>query len=420
MYDQDYIDDPEYGMVPDVSPSPAAIKGQMQQLANGKGYKSNAYNLQMILEGDGALDGLSLDTLSMSLTWRRFSPGDKIARPWTDSDATRLGIHCSDVYGIDFSEPIINSVARLVAEGRAFNPLQEHLRALVRVAGVSIDTWLIRYCGCADTPYVRMAGRLWLLQLVTRALSPGCQAHLVLMLLGSQGLGKSTILRILGGEWFRDDLPEITTKDAVQYLNGAWLVEIAEMEALHYAEQTKVKAFITTAADTYRPAYARTPITVPRSCVFAATSNADEPLKDATGSRRFLPVTVGEAGKLDLDGLARDRDALLAEAVHIITAGGQQARHWMTPDDQKLAEVAAKPFNVSDAWETKIASWSQGKNDFKTADVFEQCLDLNVTYQDRRASNRVSQVLKKLDFEQKSKRNPQGEPKFLKVWKREQ
>ena len=139
--------------------------------------------------------------------------------------------------------------------------------------------------------YVEAVSRLSLIQAVARVFKPGCKADSVIILEGQQGTGKSTCLSVLfSPDYFGDQLPPMTSKDASSYLKGKWCVELAELEYKRKTEIEAIKAFISRTHENYRPAFGREEIIQPRTCVFWGTTNKDDYLNDETGNRRFLPI----------------------------------------------------------------------------------------------------------------------------------
>ncbi|MCX7345494.1 MAG: hypothetical protein NTU78_07125 [Alphaproteobacteria bacterium] len=157
---------------------------------------------------------------------------------------------------------------------------------------------------------------------------------------------------LAGEHWFTDELPELGSKDAALHMQGVWIVEIAELDAIGRAEVSRIKAFLTRTTDRFRPPYGRYTIEVPRQCVFAGTVNPDTYLRDETGNRRFWPL---RCGAIDIPALARDRDQIWAEAVHRFKAG---AIWWI--EDQALlyeAKAAQEARYQADAWDARIDRW---------------------------------------------------------------
>ena len=166
------------------------------------------------------------------------------------------------------------------------------------------------YLGAEDTPLNAAIGRIVLIAAVRRVREPGVKFDTILVLEGEQGVGKSTVIRVLAGsENFSDqDILTLDGKAQMELLEGVWLYELCELEGLSRAETSKVKAFASRSVDHGRPAYARFKETRPRQCVFVGTTNDDQYLRDMTGNRRFWPVKVD---KIDLEALAaRPRPAV--------------------------------------------------------------------------------------------------------------
>lgn len=81
---------------------------------------------------------------------------------------------------------------------------------------------LIDYLGASDNPYVRAVTRKTLCAAISRVLTPGIKFDSMLVLNGPQGVGKSTLIAKLGGDWFSDSLSLSDTKDktAAEKLQG--------------------------------------------------------------------------------------------------------------------------------------------------------------------------------------------------------
>jgi predicted P-loop ATPase len=262
-----------------------------------------------------------------------------------------------------------------------------------------LDQWLTLYLGADASNFTRAASARWLTSAVARAFQPGAKADCCLILEGSQGIGKSSALRLLGGEWFTDDLPDLGTKDSALQLRGVWIVEISELASFRGIEANRIKAFISRQSDRYRPPYARKPIEAPRQCVFAGTANQSVYLHDETGGRRFWTF---RCGCLKADELARDRDQLWAEALLRYRSG---APWWLDSDElNKEAEVAQRQRLEEDAWEEKIAIFVEGKDFLTIPQILNECLDIAPKAQDQRDSNRVSRCLQGLGFKRTQKR----------------
>ena len=190
-----------------------------------------------------------------------------------------------------------------------------------------VDTLLVDYLGAEDTPYVRAVTRKTLIGAIQRVLEPGCKFDTVLVLDGKPGIGKSTLLRKLGGKWFSDSLSLADTRDktAAEKLQGVWIMEIGEMQGTRKADVDIMKGFISRQVDEYRAAYGRVVERHPRTAIICGTTNSTTGfLRDTTGNRRFWPVTV-EGGRLSVwDMTEETRAQIWAEAL-LYQAGGEDS-----------------------------------------------------------------------------------------------
>ena len=173
------------------------------------------------------------------------------------------------------------------------------------------------YLGAEDTPYTRAVTRKSLCAAVARALTPGVKYDYMPIISGPQGIGKSTLLRLLGKDWFSDSLQTFEGKEAAEMLQGVWINEIGELQGMTRSEVNDIKGFLSRSEDLYRVPYGRRTNAFPRRCVFFGTTNDTEYLRDATGNRRFWPVDVAktEPTKDVFMDLEDEVDQIWAEAV---------------------------------------------------------------------------------------------------------
>lgn len=324
---------------------------------------------------------------------------------WTDT----LDILTADWLqheGIQVNAMVAAQAVETVAKEHPFHPVIDYLDAL-KWDGVSrIETWLSIYLGAADTPYTRAAGRAWLISAVARVRQPGCKADMSLILEGEQGAMKSTAFDVLGGKWFTDDIEKLGTKDASMQAMSAWIIEMAELDAMtRKVDISAVKAFLSRRSDRFRLPYGKRIIEAPRQCVFCGTVNPGGSgyLHDETGNRRFLPVAIG---KIDIDFLRRERDQLWAETSAAYAAG---EKWWFT--DEKTTQAAKAEQDARrehDVWEGAIEVWleQQGNPNFVTmVAVLKDALGVEIDRQGKAEQRRAGGCLRALGFEPSWKRH---------------
>ncbi|MCR4646266.1 MAG: virulence-associated E family protein [Oscillospiraceae bacterium] len=250
-------------------------------------------NVLTILENDPQLhDIVIFDEFSNRLYVMGKLPWDSSGkrRDWKDADDAGLRCYMEKVYNITGKERITDGF-QLYCEMHKTNLVQEFLRGLPAWDGVHrLDTLFIDYLGGADTPYTRAVARKSLCAAVARAMQPGVKYDTMPILVGAQGIGKSTLLRYLGADWFNDSLSTFEGKEACEMIQGSWLIELQELNGLNKSEENAVKQFLSKTDDIYREPYGRRTGRYPRRCVFFGTTNDDEFLRDKTGARRFLPI----------------------------------------------------------------------------------------------------------------------------------
>lgn len=257
--------------------------------------RSTISNFSLIIENEPMLKGKiaynefsNRANVTGQLPWR--SKDNK--SDWNDTDDSGLREFIEKYYGISSTAKCADALA-LAFEKHSFHPIKDYLNTLSWDEVKRIDTLFIDYLGAEDNSYVRTVTRKILVAAVARVFNPGCKFDNMPVLSGPQGIGKSTIIKKLGREWYSDSLTTVSGKEAYEQLQGVWLLEMGEMMATKKADIEATKHFLSKTEDIYRVAYGRRTSRFPRQCVFIGTTNDREFLRDKTGNRRFWPIDVG-------------------------------------------------------------------------------------------------------------------------------
>lgn len=247
---------------------------------------------------------------------------------------------------------IMKTAVQLAAEQSRFDSAIEWAESLQWDGRPRIDTAMSRYFGCADTPYTRAVGRYLFTALAGRALVPGCQADMALVLVGLQGARKTSAVEALcpDPEFFVEvNLKKIDDDNLSRKLRGKLVGELAELRGLAGRDQESVKAWITRRVERWRPLYQEFDATFLRRLVLIGTTNDPEFLDDSTGERRWLPV---ESGQVEVEAIERDRDQLWAEGVAVFKASGVA---WQ--EAERLAKDVHARHKVIDPWTELVEGW---------------------------------------------------------------
>ena len=258
---------------------------------------SSAKNAEVILS-NGPFNGVlaydafgNTEVIRKPLPWRIRERPFEDYEPWLGADDRRLEHWFGKTYEIKSGTTIKNAFTE-VAHVNKFHPIIEYLESQEWDRSPRIDRLFIDYLGAEDSNYVKEVTRKMFIAAVKRLYEPGCKFDYMLVLVGPQGAGKSTIIQMLARRWFSDSLKKFDTKEAGEHLQSAWIFEFGELAGMNKTEVDEIKQFITKRSDKYRVAYDRVITDFPRKCVFFGTTNNMDFLKDPTGNRRFWPVVV--------------------------------------------------------------------------------------------------------------------------------
>lgn len=321
--------------------------------ADGDGLKATSgMNVALILQYERRFAGIfAWNSFAAEVYVMRRPPWDISGRPsfWRSRKLQETDIvACAGWLEYTGMSAKINDVGRIimrVAEHNKYNPVVDAFAALKwdgtrRITGDGWKTngWLTEYLGADATEINNVFGLKWLVGAVARAMEPGCKVDTMIVLEGKQGLKKSTALQVLSDGLapglFTDEMSDPNSKDAGLQMQGAFIVEISELDAFRRAETSSVKSWLSRRVDRFRRPYGKIVEDFPRACVFAGTVNPTAGagyLKDPTGARRFWPI---EAKSIDIQKLQAAAPQLWAEAFHLYKSGQQW---WLTKDEEDQA-----------------------------------------------------------------------------------
>ena len=272
-----------------------------------------------------------------------------------------------------------------------------------RVAG-----FLHNYLNTADTEYATAVSNYIWSGMANRLLVPGCQLDMMPIFKSKQGTKKTSTIMMFApnDDYFETMEFDENEVERSKKFRGTTTVEIAELKGLNTRSAEDYKAFITKRKESIRKLYVEKHDYYHRRAMLFGTTNEDFILADPTGERRYLPIVVGDT---DAEALARDKEQLWAEGIHIFKTKGQQ---WQ--DAQRLAELEHHKFKITDPWQDVIVDFISNKQfpigDFRSAlpryefyatnEILQFALGIKVENFDKRKSDRVGCVMRVLGYKQ--------------------
>lgn len=274
-----------------------AIRDSLKKRPDGSP-RQTIENVIEVLNNDPMLkDAIRRNELSCKtdivkkMDWRRRS------KTFTDTDFNNIMLRMEKFYGITRDKNIKRAID-IVGNNNHYHPIIDRLESLEWDGKSRLRYLLPRYLGTDESDYIFEATRIMMMGAVHRVYNPGCKFEYMVCLVGGQGAGKSSFLRLLAmeNEWFSDDLRKLDDDNVFRKIQGHWIIEMAEMLATCNARSVEdIKSFLSRQSETYKVPYETHPEDRPRQCIFVGSSNnADFLPFDRTGNRRFVPVMVNK------------------------------------------------------------------------------------------------------------------------------
>lgn len=273
--------------------------------------------------------------------------------------------------------------ARAAAFLQSFHPVQEYLDRIAAdesIEPADLSTIASTYLDTKDDLYDAML-RATLIGAVTRTFNPGCMFKTALVLKGGQDIGKSSVVRNLASPDWVCDTSQDNDKDFLQAIHSGWIYELAELDSIvSKKEAGKLKNWISSPKDNFRPPYGRTMEPHERRSIFIGTSNRDDFLRDETGASRWwvveLPHNANKGFRINHDRVRQDRDAIWKAAVLAHRAGELPL---LTDAQQAESNRRNLGFEVDHPWEDFIVEWLE-KPGAPAVFTTEQCFHLSGCY----------------------------------------
>lgn len=272
---------------------------------------------------------------------------------WRPMDDLRLANYLASEHNLIVGNPVtIEQAVMMAAHDARYNPVKDGFEALAWDNVERLRRWMVDCLGAPDTEYTACVSRWFLMSMVARVYEPGCQMDYMLVLQGSQGARKSTVLQLLAGDFYGAGSFRVGDKDSLQALQGRLLFNFNELDALNRAESTAIKGFITERTDRFRPPYGKDFQPFPRTCVLTGDTNQSEFLRDATGDRRFWVVHCSE---IDVEKMREWRDQIMAEAVHLYKQG--ERRYPTKEEEDRLFKPEQDKWKFVDVWHDALGRY---------------------------------------------------------------
>lgn len=209
-------------------------------------------------------------------------------RPIKKDDFTGIRVRIEQEHGIDIPKREIKGVVIEAGKQNPYNPIHNILQREIWDGTPRAETLFIDFLGVKDDKHTRECTKKILLAAVARNFKEYVKFDEMIILKGTQGIGKTTLLQRLG--FMKHHLS--FTKKADDEINiatkGKWIVELEELATLSKTDNETFKAWVSGTNDEYRGKYKEDIHNQQRRFVIFGTTNKTKFLKDPSGHRRFI------------------------------------------------------------------------------------------------------------------------------------
>jgi predicted P-loop ATPase len=317
-------------------------------------------------------------------------------------------------FPIDISKDDAFTIVEYIARKNTYSPVVEYLDEVeAKFPGVEtefLDGLAKQFFG-TDDPLHAKYFKNFLVASVARARNPGCWMDCALLLVGKQGIRKSTFWRTLyGDDFFSDDLGDGSDKDERMKMHRFWCLEWSEFETVYKRKDVaQLKSFLARRHETFRTPYDRLPKDYKRGCVFAGTTNEMEILNDPSGNRRFW-IILCLVNNIPVEEVQKLRDRIWAAANALYKTGYD---YRLNDNEEISREVQNKEYEVTHPW-TDILGRFITNRDYVTVEECYRELGIDPVHQNTGNMRQITTILKQLNCEaERIKVNG----KWVRIWR---
>ena len=358
-------------------------------------------NIHIILKNDKYLNGVGrYNQFNERFEKYKFSwINNTNSKDFTENDYLKIIEYLESRYGITAKATIRETIYSFMCNF-TYHPVKDYLNSLPKWDGVKrIETIFGVLFGVADNEYVRVISKKWFMAGIARIFEPGCKFDYMLVISGSEGIGKSTFASKLcnSSEWYTDDLGQIGEKDGYERINGIWIAEYAELKDMRKINVATLKSYVSKQCDVYRAAYAKEKTEHKRQCIFFGTTNESDFLRGSNGNRRFwiLEARKEYQEKHPATLTKSDINNLWAEAYYYYMNQSEEDKNnlnYLTKEIEDLAEEQRKEFYEMNPYQDEVNTYVETlvPNNFESWTVAQK--HLYYSYDEKERLNLLAEL----------------------------
>ena len=357
-----------------------------------------------IVDGGMIYRRIAYDNFTDNLVWASiYEPrGEENWQRFTDADLLDVRVEMERRGSKPMSKDLLRDTVHAAGKANAVDTAIRWLTGLSWDGVPRIHRFAVECWGWEDDAYAEAVGSYVWTALAGRVLQPGVRADMAPILVGAQGIKKTTAIQAMAPheDMYAEIKLDERDDDLSRKLRGKLVGELEELRGLNSRDLEEIKAFVSRRRESWVPKYKEFENFFWRRSILIGSTNETGFLADPTGERRWLP---GESKFIDIDKIIENRDQLWAEGAQQFLLEGVAWR-----EAERLAQIKHPRYKVADAWERAIALWIEGgetlggspleKGHVTAGEIMTGALGITISQQNRTHEARVTRAMKHLGF----------------------